>query len=68
VLGLRQPTPAQAFVLTRSRMGTVRAAVLEDSALLGSAAFEDELVRMGWALLCEVPAGFSPPPPAPGRG
>lgn len=49
--GLRAPAPAQAFVLTRSLMGTVRAAVLEDSPLLGSAAFEDELVRMGWALL-----------------
>ena len=49
--GLRAPSPAQAFVLTRSLMGTLRAAVLEDSPLLGSAAFEGELVRMGWALL-----------------
>ena len=49
--GLRAQSPAQAFVLTRSLMGTLRAAVLEDSPLLGSAALEDELVRMGWALL-----------------
>ena len=48
---LRPPTPAQAFVLTRALMGTVRAAVLEDSPVLGSAEFEDELVRMCWALL-----------------
>ncbi len=51
VPGLRQPTPAQAYVLTRSLMGTVRAAVLEGSPLLGSPAFEDELVRMCWGLL-----------------
>ena len=48
---LRPPTPAQAFVLTRALMDTVRAAVLEDSPLLGSKDFEDELVRMCWALL-----------------
>lgn len=48
---LRQPTPAQAFVLTRALMGTVRAAVLEDSPVLGSSEFEDELFRMCWALL-----------------
>jgi hypothetical protein len=53
IAGVREPKPAQAFVLTRSPMGTVRAAVLEDSPLLGSAAFEDELVRMCWALLVE---------------
>jgi AcrR family transcriptional regulator len=48
---LRAPTPAQTFVLTRALMGTVRAAVLEDSPVLGSAEFEAELVRMCWALL-----------------
>lgn len=48
---LRPPTPAQAFVLTRALMGTVRAAVLEDSPVLGSSEFEAELVRMCWALL-----------------
>jgi len=48
---MRPPTPAQAFVLTRALMGTVRAAVLEDSPVLGSSEFEAELVRMCWALL-----------------
>jgi AcrR family transcriptional regulator len=48
---LRPPTPAQAFVLTRALMGTVRAAVLEDSPVLGSSEFEAELARMCWALL-----------------
>lgn len=56
IADLRAPTPAQAFVLTRSLMGTVRAAVLEDSPLLGSDAFENELVRMCWALLAATPA------------
>lgn len=51
ITGLREPTPAQTFVVTRALMGTVRAAVLEDSALIGSEAFEDELVRMCWGLL-----------------
>jgi len=48
---LRPPSPAQAFVLTRALMGTVRAAVLEDSPVLGSTEFGAELVRMCWALL-----------------
>ena len=48
---LRPPTPTQAFVLTRALMGTVRAAVLEDSPVLGSATFEDELVTLCWLLL-----------------
>lgn len=48
---LRVPTPAQTFVLTRALMGTVRAAVLEDSPILGAREFEDELVRLCWALL-----------------
>jgi AcrR family transcriptional regulator len=48
---LREPTPAQLFVLTRALMGSVRAAVLEDSPLLDSSSFEDELVRLCWALL-----------------
>lgn len=45
---LRPPTPTQAFVLTRALMGTVRAAVLEDSPVLSGADFEEELVRMCW--------------------
>lgn len=48
---LRPPTPTQVFVLTRALMGTVRAAVLEDSVLLGTAAFEEELGRICWSLL-----------------
>jgi AcrR family transcriptional regulator len=36
----------QFFVLVRSAMGTVRAAVLEEQPFLTSRAFEDELVRM----------------------
>lgn len=52
---LRPPTPAQAFVLTRALMGTVRAAVLEDSPVLGTREFEAELVRMCWALLVAGP-------------
>lgn len=55
---LRPPPPTQAFVLTRALMGTVRAAVLEDSPALAGADFEDELVRMCWLLLkAEDPAG-----------
>lgn len=48
---LRPTTPAQAFVLTRALMGTVRAAVLENSPVLDSPEFENELVRLCWALL-----------------
>ena len=36
---------------TRALMGTVRAAVPEDSPVLESAEFEGELARMCWALL-----------------
>lgn len=48
---LRAPSPTQLFVLTRALMGTVRAAVLEDSPLLGTPAFEEELTRVCWAVL-----------------
>ncbi|MDP9933498.1 hypothetical protein [Variovorax paradoxus] len=48
---LRPPTPAQTFVQTRALKGTVRAAVLEDSPMLGSSEFEAELARMCWSLL-----------------
>lgn len=55
---LRAPSPTQAFVLTRALMGTVRAAVLEDSSVLRCADFEEELVRLCWLLLkAEDPAG-----------
>jgi AcrR family transcriptional regulator len=39
-------TPEQIFVLSRSVMGTVRAAVLEEQPFLRSRAFEDEVVRL----------------------
>ncbi|MFZ5528645.1 MAG: TetR/AcrR family transcriptional regulator [Pseudomonadota bacterium] len=51
--GLRAPTPALLFVATRAVIGTIRAASLENSPLLGTQAFEDELVRMVWELIRE---------------
>jgi hypothetical protein len=39
-------SPERVFVLTRAVMGAVRAAVMEESALLSSPLFEDELVRL----------------------
>jgi AcrR family transcriptional regulator len=44
--GVRGLSPAAAFVLTRAIIGTIRAAVLEESPLLETPEFEDELVRM----------------------
>lgn len=38
--------PVHAFVLSRATMGVVRAAVLEDSPLLGTTDLEDALVRL----------------------
>ncbi|AJC16463.1 TetR/AcrR family transcriptional regulator [Pandoraea sputorum] len=49
--GMRPPTTATVFVLTRAFMGTLRSAVLEDSPLLGTPEFEDELYRLCWGLL-----------------
>jgi len=48
---LRPPNPVMMFVATRAVMGTIRNASLEDSPLLGTREFEDELVRMVWGLL-----------------
>ncbi|VVD86830.1 TetR/AcrR family transcriptional regulator [Pandoraea anhela] len=48
---MRKPTAATVFVLTRAFMGTLRSAVLEDSPLLGTPEFEDELYRLCWGLL-----------------
>jgi len=48
---LRPATPAMMFVVTRAVMGAIRSASLEESPLLGTQAFEDELVRMAWGLL-----------------
>jgi hypothetical protein len=42
----RPMTPAAAFVLTRAFMGAIRAAVLENSPLLDTQEFEDELVHL----------------------
>jgi AcrR family transcriptional regulator len=39
-------TPEQVFVLSRSLMGVVRAAVLEEQPFLARRSFEDEIVRM----------------------
>ena len=36
----------QLFVLTRSIMGVIRAAVIENNSMLGTEEFEDELVRL----------------------
>jgi len=38
--------PEQQFVLSRSILGTIRAAVLEEQPFLRSQAFEDEIVRL----------------------
>ena len=38
------------FVGTRAVIGVIRSAVLEDSPLLGTQAFEDELVRLIWSM------------------
>lgn len=48
---VRSSTPAMMFVATRAVMGAIRSAALENSPLLGTPAFEDELVRMIWGLL-----------------
>jgi AcrR family transcriptional regulator len=49
--GVRAPSPAMMFVATRAVMGVIRSACLEDSPLLGTAAFEEELVRLAWGVL-----------------
>ncbi|MBP0597498.1 TetR/AcrR family transcriptional regulator [Herbaspirillum sp. LeCh32-8] len=49
--GLRAPDAAGVFVLTRAVMGVIRSASLEESPLLGTRRFEDELVRLAWGML-----------------
>jgi hypothetical protein len=39
-------TPIGLYVMTRAVIGTIRSAVMEQSAHLGTAAFESELVRL----------------------
>lgn len=51
------PTPAMAFVLTRGLAGIVRAAALEESPLLGTAAFESEVVNALWGVLTACARG-----------
>lgn len=51
VCGVRPPSPAMMFVVTRAVMGAIRSACLEDSPLLGTAVFEDELERLAWGML-----------------
>lgn len=48
---VRAPSPAMMFVATRAVMGAIRSASLEDSPLLGTPEFEDELVRLVWGVL-----------------
>jgi AcrR family transcriptional regulator len=48
---LRPPSPVITFVLTRLLAGAVRSASLEDSPLLGTAEFEDELVNACWGVM-----------------
>ena len=47
-------SPATLFVVTRAVIGVIRSASIEDSPLLGSPEFEDELVRLAWAMLVEA--------------
>src|SRR5262249_55636516 len=51
---LRPLSPEQLFVLTRSMMGTIRMAVLEEQPFLRSQAFEDEIVRLLIAYLSAI--------------
>jgi AcrR family transcriptional regulator len=48
---LRPPSPVMTFVLTRLLAGAVRSASLEDSPLLGTAEFEEELVNACWGVM-----------------
>jgi hypothetical protein len=61
-------TREQAFVVSRSLMGVVRAAVLEEQPVLASRAFEDELVRMIVAYLGAVTVAADPDPDRKGQG
>jgi len=61
---LRAPDPTLMFVATRAVMGVIRSASLEDSPLLGTPAFEAELVRLVWGLLRLEPPAADPVAPA----
>ncbi len=55
---VRPPTSTMVFVLTRGLAGIVRSAALEASPILGTSAFEEELVNALWGVLtaCAQPA------------
>jgi hypothetical protein len=60
----------QLFILSRSALGAIRAAVLEEQPFLRSRGFEDELVRMIVAYLSAIIAAAPRdrgPNPDPGR-
>jgi hypothetical protein len=48
---LRAPDPVMMFVATRALMGVIRSASLEQSPLVGTKQFEDELVRLAWGMV-----------------
>jgi len=48
---LRPPSPVITFVLTRLLPGAVRSASLEDSSLLGTTEFEEELTNVCWGVM-----------------
>lgn len=54
--GLGRLSPEQVFVLSRSLMGAMRAAVLEEQPFIRSPAFEDELVRLVLSYLAAIRA------------
>ncbi len=58
-----EPNPAQMFVLTRSVIGTLRSASLENSSLQGSPEFKAALLQMAWALLARPSAQTQPKHP-----
>lgn len=63
---LPAPSPMALHVLTRAVMGAIWVAVLEDDPRLEDPAFEDELVRLAWALLAPgrpLPPAASAPAP-----
>ncbi len=47
-------SPAALFVVVRAVIGVIRSASLERSALLGTAEFEEELVRLAWGMLVDA--------------
>jgi AcrR family transcriptional regulator len=49
--GVTAMKPVTAYVLTRAVIGTLRAALMEQSAYLGKPEFEDELVKLVRALM-----------------